>query len=196
MYKKYLFLFILVISHNYWIKSQQYSFSVFAFKIIDKENVVTKINDVIGFDNRLVQTRDLDSLSPFSIVAIYPGEDVRYHRLARHKDEILLLYAENVKKWRPIRFFRIEKKMPNGKIETMNIILNYNYHSCEMPCAFGKSEFKVSEILFSEGNFMFLDLLQLKDWETRSNNLTSFKDEIPQFIKENKIVFWDDKMKK
>jgi hypothetical protein len=196
MYKKYSIILLLILFNSYFILAQQYSFSIFAFKILDGDNVVTKICNVVGFENKLVTPRDMDSLSQFQILSIYDGDDVRYHRLARHKEGIWLLYAENVKKWRPIRFFRIEKKMTDGKTKAMNIFLNYNYHSCEMPCVFGQSEFKVSEIQFREGNYMFLDILKVVDWKVGSNKLVGFKEEIPDFIKENKIVFWDDKMKK
>jgi len=175
--------------------SQQYSFSVFAFRIYDGGQVVQKLSDIQGFENQLVKNLDLDSVSPFSIKAIYSDENIQYHRFNKHKPGIWILYAENVRKFRPIRYFCIEKKLADGRIKEMKIFLNYDYHSCKMPCSFGHSEFNVSDILFSEGNFELLGRLSLSDWKNDSGKIVSFKTEIPDFIRENKIDFWDNKRK-
>jgi hypothetical protein len=175
--------------------SQQYSFSVLAFSVYDNCKIVTKWADVEGFENHLDKKNDMDSLSLFTIKAIYSGVDLPYHRFTKHKPGIWLLYAENVRKFRPIRYFCIEKRLPDSSLQHMNIFLNYDYHSCKMPCAFGKSEFLVSQIEFHKGNYMFLSHLKLKDWSENCKNLIKIDDDIPVYIKENEIKFWDTKLK-
>jgi hypothetical protein len=195
MKRKYFYILITILALNIEAMSQQYSFSVFTFRIYDANQIVQKFNNVVGFENQLIGATDLDSTSDFCIKAIYADENLQYHRINKHKPGIWILYSENVRKYRPIRFLSIEKKTLDGKKLVMNIFLNYNYHSCKMPCAFGKSEFNVCDILFTEGNFEFLSLLSLDDWQHRSKKIIKFKPEIPDFIKENNIDFWDNKRK-
>ena len=185
----------LVFFFSFQTYSQQYSFSILAFSLYDNDKLVSKWADVEGFENHLDKKSDMDSLALFTIKAIYSGDDLPFHRFAKHKQGIWLLYAENDRKFRPIRYFCIEKQMHDGSLQHMNIFLNYDYHSCKMPCAFGKSEFHVSQIEFHEGNYMFLSHLELKDWSKNRKNLIKIEDEIPVYIKENEIRFWDTKLK-
>lgn len=185
--------FIIIITSSSKLNSQQYSFSILAFSIYNEGKLVKSIREVKGFENHLKPV-DMDSLSCFSVKAVYYNEDIQYHRIAKHKEGIWLLYAENVRKHRPIRFFSIEKKI-GTETKVMHLFLNYDYHSCKMPCLFGKSDFLVSEIPFREGSYLLFDRLNLMDWETNNNKILKIEGDIFYYIVKNRIELWDIKMK-
>jgi hypothetical protein len=174
--------------------SQQYSFSTFAFKIWNGDSVVTTLHDVRGFNHYLGTKIKKDSLSEFEVNAIYLSEDVNFQHLAQHRKGVWILFSENVKRWRPLRFFCIQKTEVDGQVKVMRIFLNYNYNSCEMPCIFGQSEFKTCDIPFIEGNFMLLDCVNIDDWKKTCKNIITIHGDIFSYILKNNLILWDIKM--
>lgn len=176
--------------------SQQYSFSVFAFSIFDKEKTIEKLNHVFDYQLHNSVKYHTQSSAAFIVRSLFSNEGIDYHHFAVHQPGIWLLYAENVKKHRPLRYFSIEKKMKDGKIDVMRIVLNYDYHSCEMPCTFGVTTFRVCQIPFKPGTFMLMDIMKLSDWEKKEAKFIEISGDISEFMEKNEIRFWDIKMKK
>jgi hypothetical protein len=85
----------------------------------------------------------------------------------------------------------IRKTRPDGKTEEMILLLNYDYQSCEMPCVFGQSEFKTSEIIFREGTYILTGLTEIKDWKNNSDKIIFVNCDILKFLTRNKIILWD-----
>ncbi|MFN8255166.1 MAG: hypothetical protein U0W24_05720 [Bacteroidales bacterium] len=187
---------ILLIFCNLDVLSQQYSFSTFAFKLYDNHNIILSFGKIDGFNHYFGTKVKIDTASQFEIFAPLLSDDLNYQHLAPHKPGIWILFAENFKKWRPLRLLGIRKIMPDGKIEEMILLLNYDYQSCEMPCTFGQSEFKTSELVFRKGTFILTGITEMKDWNKNSDKIIEVNCDILKFLTKYRIILWDNERTK
>jgi len=172
--------------------SQKYSSTSIVFYLYGDNKLVETVHSTPGLVPLFGHNNGIDPKSKFKICTMYTDEDAQYLEARKFNlPGAWSISSLNVRRYRPIRFFKIEKKISEDEVEVMCVFLNYDYNSCnKMPCV-DINSYDIVDIKFSSGNFMLLDKPNLADWENGSEAIVKIEGAIINYLLKNQIKVWD-----
>lgn len=187
-------LFSLILLLNCWILScsQKYSSTSIVFYLYDGDKLVETVNSTPGLTPQFGHNKGIDTNSKFKICAMYNDEDAQYQKARKFNlPGAWSISSLNVRRYRPIRFFKIEKEISENEVEIMRIFLNYDYNSCnKMPCVDIKS-YDIVDIIFRRGNFILFAKPKMDKWINGSSDIVKCEEDIINYLLKNQIKIWD-----